>query len=66
MRISLPGVGWLSAILWSSRALGCPYCAQDRGPAVFLIGAISLLPLLLVAAVWLFLRRIERTERRGA
>ena len=42
-------------------ALGCPFCAQDRGAASVLVVVISLLPLLLAAGIWAQVRRIERS-----
>jgi hypothetical protein len=56
----------LGLVLWPAAALACPTCAQDRGVAVYLIGAISLLPLLLAATVGLYAWRMARAEGRGA
>jgi hypothetical protein len=53
--------GWLALTLPAGSALGCPFCAQDRGATSFLIVAISLLPLLLAVGVWAHVRRIERS-----
>jgi hypothetical protein len=49
---------WLGLVLPAASALGCPYCAQDRG-ADLLIAAISLLPLALAAGVFWHVRRIS-------
>jgi len=54
---------FLACVLAPRVALGCPYCAQDRGPEIFLIGGISLLPLLLGIGIWTQVRRIERSEQ---
>ena len=53
--------GAIGLLLPAGSALGCPYCAQDRGADVFLIMALSLLPLLLAAGVWTQVKRIERS-----
>jgi hypothetical protein len=66
VRKLLVGLGSLASGAWPSVALGCPYCAQDRGSAAMLIGALSLLPLLLAAAIGMYLKRIERSAEHGA
>jgi hypothetical protein len=63
MKRMLEASGVLALVLPASAALGCPFCAQDRGAGIFLIVALSLLPLLLAAGVWAHVRRIE--ERAG-
>ena len=65
MRRALEAVGGLALILPAGVALGCPFCAQDRGAGIFLIAALSLLPLLLAAGVFAHVRRIDRGEDRG-
>ena len=54
----------IGGLLPAGSALGCPYCAQDRGAdsfLVFLIMALSLLPLLLAAGIWTQVKRMERS-----
>ena len=59
MRRMLEVSGLLALILPAGVALGCPFCAQDRGAGSFLIVALSLLPLLLAAGLVAYVRRIE-------
>jgi hypothetical protein len=58
MRRMLAAAGGLALTLPAGVALGCPFCAQDRGAGLFLIAALSVLPLLLAAGVWAHVRRI--------
>jgi hypothetical protein len=51
--------GAFALTLPAGGALGCPYCAQDRGAGILLILGLSLLPLLLAAGVFVHVRRIE-------
>jgi hypothetical protein len=51
----------IGGLLPAGSALGCPYCAQDRGADIFLIAALALLPLLLAAGIWAQVKRIERS-----
>jgi hypothetical protein len=59
MRRLLAAAGGLALTLPAGVALGCPYCAQDRGAGIFLIAALSLFPILLAAGVWAYAKRME-------
>jgi hypothetical protein len=63
MRGMMQAASSLGLMLPAASAMACPYCAQDRGAGLFLIAAISLLPLALAAGVWWQVKRISEPGR---